>query len=75
MTIAKHTPGPWEISTTVNTTTVNIFGTPENAVYHIGTLTGSSIKHVEEFKANAHLIAAAPQMKALIEKTVDALAT
>lgn len=65
-----HTPGPWEITHTVATNRVNIFGTAKNQEYHIGTLQGSSEMDLDVFKANAQLIAAAPQMLDALKRCV-----
>jgi len=62
MTQSKHTQGPWEIVDTVDTTRKNIFGRCLNNEYHVGTLVGGSKNDVDVLKANAALIAAAPDL-------------
>lgn len=64
--MTTHTPGPWGSSGTAGHETHGQY-----AVYHLGT--GKDIAIVYDGKANARLIAAAPELlKALVEAS-DAL--
>ena len=68
----KHTPGPWVAQPTVDSTCHNIFGTSKNQEYHIGTLQGGSRADVQIAKANARLIAAAPELLEALQYCLEA---
>jgi hypothetical protein len=73
MTNAQHTPGPWELVSTVSPQTLNLFGAAANHEYHIGTFLSGSRKDLETFKANARLIAAAPDLLTACEVLINTL--
>jgi hypothetical protein len=66
----QHTPGPWEIVPTVSSDRLNIFySNPDNA-YHVGTFISGSRRELPKFRANARLIAAAPELLCAAELVV-----
>jgi hypothetical protein len=74
----QHTPGPWELVPTVHSDRKHIFYPGPMNAYYVGTLISGSSSDLALFKANAHLIAAAPVMHdallcADLEKAHDTL--
>lgn len=64
---SQHTPSPWEIVPTVHSDRVNIFATDPRHHQHVGTFVSGSRKDLPVFRANARLIAAAPELLKALE--------
>lgn len=64
MTQAKHTPGPWHTTNQLNPNGNRLI---TNAHGYIATVPGWEVDAPDEAKANARLIAAAPDMKSELE--------
>ncbi len=89
--MSKHTPGPWRFSEVWRPPIGNLNYEPRNAsgdVFWGYSISGSNEyggailptlaavhNFPEQMKANAYLIAAAPDMRAVLEKSVHALET
>ncbi len=63
MNKTSYTPGPWTLTATVETGRKNLFGSD----FHVGTLVSGSRQEIGTFKANARLIAAAPELLEALE--------
>lgn len=68
MTQAKHTPGPWDCGVVVNLRCIDTdeFG------FSIAWINTDNHNKIEEAKANARLIAAAPELLEALEEIVSA---
>jgi hypothetical protein len=66
MSIAKHTPGPWEARTFLVRGGVRMSDT----ICHVGSSTSLPPNRSHETEANARLIAAAPDMLAALKAMV-----
>lgn len=74
MSKAKHTPGPWEaVGNLVRSPMFQPDGLPRG-VQIVECMDGYFQPFTEEAKANAHLIAAAPELLDALEACRDALA-
>lgn len=71
MSTAAHTPGPWENIDNMNETgDISILCGKVNAYgnYHVASISRGPVEHLtEEDKANARLIAAAPELLEALE--------
>jgi hypothetical protein len=69
----KHTPGPWHFQVSPCGHSGNIFNLGVTSAYHLGTFTSGSKREVGTFLDNARLIAAAPELLAMLETAFDIL--
>jgi hypothetical protein len=63
----QHTPGPWQLVPTVHSDRLIIFGAAPAKEYCIGTLISGSRVELPTLRANARLIAAAPELLEVLE--------
>ena len=71
---AKHTPGPWDIGNENNETCEVCLNSPHNLTVSIDRHdhnTGVIVISRDEMLANAHLIAAAPEMFGALNNALD----
>ena len=72
MSEAKHTPGPWEASGNLVRSPMHQPEGLPRGVQIVECRDGYFLPHTEEAKANARLIAAAPELLEALERLADA---
>lgn len=68
--MAEHTPGPWRVERSPNRRVLCVFGGESFATWICGELQADNETRIDtgECLANAHLVAAAPEMLAALEQ-------
>lgn len=67
----NHTPGPWTLGNENNSNVEICIGETLCSLSRDDPFTGKMVMSREEMLANAHLIMAAPELLAIVEKIVD----
>ena len=69
--MSKHTPGPWTVTRVSKSTVLKdlyISASPERIARVV---VPSTAKGIEEYEANAFLIAASPELLAIVRRFID----
>lgn len=69
----KLTPPPWELVNTVHSHRKLLFNTVPNQERLVATLVSGSLQELQQFKADARLMAASPQLLAALELAIRAM--
>lgn len=66
MNNAKHTPGPWKVAISARKATLTRITTTDGAL--VASANGPGLSETGEAEANARLIAAAPELLAIVQR-------